>query len=1029
MSIRAKLLLQTLVPVLCVTVLGCITALWITISQHHQLVKETLSSNLAQLAMELDQSTEKLKEELVADLQNPNLISSIRSLSIFSGNVPDLKRNIQCKIINYLRGFILNKNYELIALYNSKGLSCYANQEQVHIVEPEQEGKQYVHLKPSADSILSQCISKQWIPIKSIENIPNYIDLPQTIQVQFLTIDDELYIEGMLPIQNIIYTDLGEEKEVISGSVLLRKKVKNDFILMFSQKTMKEVDLFSPSGKLLLGSHMGIIDRLKEHVGQAASQSIQFFDINIDENSYYVLLKPYEYNKQLVALMASYTSKEIAKKNIEKVIFFQIGGLGVGLLFASLITLVMGRIITRPIVDITRQMSKFSTEGVLDHKIAVRSKDEIGLLADTFNTMASHLIQRNSEIKQYIRELSEINERLDESEKKYRTIFEDSTDMIFITDLDGKIVDVSPACEALLGYNRQEALHINAQDFYVNPDDRDRYREIMMQQGAVKDFGVIFRRKDEEEIDVLVTATLRRAEDGKILGFQGIVRDISEHKKAEHLLKNYNKKLKQEVEQRTLELRIAKEAAETANQAKSTFLANMSHELRTPLNAILGFSELMTRDSNLSAEQLSNLETIGRSGEHLLALINDVLELSKIEAGRVVLHPENFDLYRLLFIIEEMFSLRAREKGLTLVVERMSDVPRFIRADQGKLRQSLINILENAVKFTAKGGITLRVESEGNTVSFEVEDTGVGIAPDELDRVFDAFVQSESGQRSKQGTGLGMPISQKFIRMMGGGISVKSEVGKGTTFRFDVQVAMADSADLAISEPEQRVVGLAPDQPQYRLLVVEDNDASRKLLVTLLKNVGFEVREAANGQDAVRVWEEWQPQLIWMDIRMPVLDGYEATKIIKLAANDQTSPIHTKIIALTASAFEEDKIKAFERGCDDFVRKPFRETEIFKMVQKHLGVDYVFEEDGKYRQSPTTRHLSAEDLHSLMATLPVGLVTKLAEAADSCDADRIDLIIDDIRIKSVPLSDALESLSAKFAYDEILTLVNKAKEL
>jgi PAS domain S-box-containing protein len=923
----------------------------------------------------------------------------------------------------------LNKNYELIALYNSKGLSCYANQEQVHIVEPEQEGKQYVHLKPSADSILSQCISKQWIPIKSIENIPNYIDLPQTIQVQFLTIDDELYIEGMLPIQNIIYTDLGEEKEVISGSVLLRKKVKNDFILMFSQKTMKEVDLFSPSGKLLLGSHMGIIDRLKEHVGQAASQSIQFFDINIDENSYYVLLKPYEYNKQLVALMASYTSKEIAKKNIEKVIFFQIGGLGVGLLFASLITLVMGRIITRPIVDITRQMSKFSTEGVLDHKIAVRSKDEIGLLADTFNTMASHLIQRNSEIKQYIRELSEINERLDESEKKYRTIFEDSTDMIFITDLDGKIVDVSPACEALLGYNRQEALHINAQDFYVNPDDRDRYREIMMQQGAVKDFGVIFRRKDEEEIDVLVTATLRRAEDGKILGFQGIVRDISEHKKAEHLLKNYNKKLKQEVEQRTLELRIAKEAAETANQAKSTFLANMSHELRTPLNAILGFSELMTRDSNLSAEQLSNLETIGRSGEHLLALINDVLELSKIEAGRVVLHPENFDLYRLLFIIEEMFSLRAREKGLTLVVERMSDVPRFIRADQGKLRQSLINILENAVKFTAKGGITLRVESEGNTVSFEVEDTGVGIAPDELDRVFDAFVQSESGQRSKQGTGLGMPISQKFIRMMGGGISVKSEVGKGTTFRFDVQVAMADSADLAISEPEQRVVGLAPDQPQYRLLVVEDNDASRKLLVTLLKNVGFEVREAANGQDAVRVWEEWQPQLIWMDIRMPVLDGYEATKIIKLAANDQTSPIHTKIIALTASAFEEDKIKAFERGCDDFVRKPFRETEIFKMVQKHLGVDYVFEEDGKYRQSPTTRHLSAEDLHSLMATLPVGLVTKLAEAADSCDADRIDLIIDDIRIKSVPLSDALESLSAKFAYDEILTLVNKAKEL
>jgi signal transduction histidine kinase/DNA-binding response OmpR family regulator len=474
----------------------------------------------------------------------------------------------------------------------------------------------------------------------------------------------------------------------------------------------------------------------------------------------------------------------------------------------------------------------------------------------------------------------------------------------------------------------------------------------------------------------------------------------------------------------------AKKAAEAANRAKSAFLANMSHELRTPLNVILGFSELMQRDPGVSKEQQQNLETIGRSGEHLLSLINDVLEFSKIEAGRTVLNSEDFDLNRLLLGLEEMFGLRARQKGITLDVVCAPDVPRYVHADQNKLRQILINLLGNAVKFTEKGGIRLAVkrkpgqkdETGSDILDFKVADTGCGIPRQEQERIFDAFYQSDSHCGLRQGTGLGLPISRKFVELMDGVLEVDSQVGKGTCFTFNVRLQPAHGTDAASVKLYRRVIGLAAGQPVFRLLVVEDNDNNRRLLVTLLQSVGFDVKMAVNGLEAVEVWQNWRPHLIWMDIRMPIMDGYEATAIIR--SRMQTCfGTDTRIIALTANAFEQDRLKVIENGCDDFVRKPFRESEIFEMVHKHLGVRYVFEQAENPMLACRFGNAADGQLTVSLKKMPEDLLARLEEATELSDSARIDRLIREIATKDEWLSGVLSKLAADFAYDDILAIL------
>jgi PAS domain S-box-containing protein len=476
-------------------------------------------------------------------------------------------------------------------------------------------------------------------------------------------------------------------------------------------------------------------------------------------------------------------------------------------------------------------------------------------------------------------------------------------------------------------------------------------------------------------------------------------------------------------------------ASDAANHAKSEFLANMSHELRTPLNAILGFTQIMSRDNSLSSEHQDNLAIINRAGEHLLGLINDILEMSKIEAGRTTLNISSFDLVRLLENLEEMLRFRATSKNLQLIFEYAANIPQYVQTDESRLRQVLLNLLGNAIKFTDIGSVTLRVAMVDRgeffqSLIFEVQDTGAGISPQEIDLLFEAFGQTETGRTSQQGTGLGLAISRKYVQLMGGDITVNSTLGLGSTFTFDIQIALAESGEIQPKQTQHQVIGLASEQKEYRILVVDDVIDNRLVLVRLLTSIGFAVREAGNGQQAIAQWMEWGPHLIFMDMRMPIMDGYEATRVIKtreITYGNNAQPI---IIALTANAFEEQREAMITAGCDDLINKPFREEQILEQLSKYLGVQFLYQQESHQSlntdQQNQEQNLTSENLLPLLSQMSDEWVAEVHNAAAQCSDDLILQLIDQMPSKNTNLQRFLTDLANNFQFEKIMELASIA---
>ena len=462
-------------------------------------------------------------------------------------------------------------------------------------------------------------------------------------------------------------------------------------------------------------------------------------------------------------------------------------------------------------------------------------------------------------------------------------------------------------------------------------------------------------------------------------------------------LQEHRNNLEKLVKERTQALEVAKQNAESADRAKSTFLNNMSHELRTPLNAILGFSGMLARDRETTANHQEKLSIINRSGEHLLNMINSVLDLSKIEAGRVELEPVAFDLPLMLKDMGQMIEVRAESAGLRFDLIIDAAIAQCIKADSGKLRQILINLLGNAVTFTSEGMVSLRARTlpiadypSMVTLQIEVEDNGPGIEAEHLEHIFEPFVQAGQALNDLKGSGLGLAISKSFVEMMSGEISVTSKPGKGSLFRVNLPVALAEAEDVSgIEIARSAVLGLAPNQTSWRIVIAEDNTDNRLLLSSLLIEAGFEIREAENGEQAVALFEQWHPHFIWMDMRMPVMDGYQATtKIRSLPGGDAV-----KIVAITASVFKEWKDEVMAVGADDFVRKPYRPEEIFDCMARQLGVRYLYEQEEEKAEAPqTVTRITPE----MLAELPDDLIAELQSAVRAHDMEQTNAVLDRI---------------------------------
>ena len=589
-------------------------------------------------------------------------------------------------------------------------------------------------------------------------------------------------------------------------------------------------------------------------------------------------------------------------------------------------------------------------------------------------------------------------EALARAEQQYRGIFENALEGLYQSSPDGRFQRVNPALAGMLGYDSPAELlaAVNQIDrqFYADPNRRAEFLALVAGSDEVTDFESEVVRRDGTRLWISESVSVLRNAAGEAVQFEGVAIDITARRETA----------------RTLEA--AREAADAANRAKSHFLASMSHELRTPLNGILGYTQILRRDPALTDKQRDGLGIIHQSADHLLAVINDVLDLAKIEARKLELHPAEFDLHEFVRAVETFFQPRAREKNLLLETAFADDLPQLVTGDAQRLRQVAFNLLSNAVKFTQNGGVVFSVEKSGEKIRFSVSDSGPGIAPDEQAQLFEPFIQIGDHRRHAEGTGLGLNVSRGIVEQMGGRLLLESRPGWGSRFWFEVPLpTAAGTAPLASAAPH-RITGYAG--VRRRLLVADDQATNSRLLVELLAPLGFEVTTAADGAEAVARAREQRPDLVLLDLRMPRMDGFAAARAIR-ALFPQGGP---PLVGISASAFDPDRQACLDAGCVEFLAKPFREEQLLAILERQLELEWNYLEGSGPETSvpfPTVQHApAAADAETLFELASKGDVLGVRTFAQQL-AER------DARL--APFAQAVTDLAARFRMKAIRQFV------
>lgn len=821
-----------------------------------------------------------------------------------------------------------------------------------------------------------------------------------------------------------------EQKNVFLGAVVARMPVENLYYTVGGvNDPWVRLDLFDVTGKVLFSTHD------KASIGQQllSELTLEHIMARFGQNTFYTISEEpgyLDFRGNRWILVAHYPIKEALATVIAlrtKILligfFLLLGVIGV--------TLWLAHRIIKPILMLKEAATKLA-QGEFQVTVPVISKDEIGQLAEAFNHMARGLDQNTQTLRDQEVMLKETQKIACVGGWKIDLLTHKLNWTEGVFSIYGLPLEQGePSYEALT-----ELIH---------PEDRDlHHNQVIESIIANKPFDFVYRIMRDQEIRYIHARgmTICNVQE-QVIRLYGAVVDITERQRAEVLLKEYNQRLEQEVTMQTKELaamneelqtqseellrknhlleeeilkrqgveqslieakEIAEHAqiqAEIANRAKSSFLANMSHELRTPLNGILGYAQILIRDKTMTTKQQEGAEVIRRSGEYLLTLINDILDLAKIEAGKIEFYPIDFNFDEFIQGINELFYIRAQQKVISFIYQPFSHLPLWVHADEKRLRQILINLLGNAVKFTEQGGVTFKVGYEGDLLCFQIEDTGIGIAPEDIEKIFKPFQQVGNSHHKTEGTGLGLSITKKLIDMMGGELRIHSAFGHGSTFSVLLHLPEVPELIKAKSLHGPNIIGLKG--PPRKILVIDDKWENRLVMSHLLTPLGFDIIEANNGQEGLETAQRIHPDLILIDLVMPVMDGFEATRCLRKLPEFESLPI----IAVSASVFDHHQQQSKTAGCDDFLAKPFRTENLLELLYKYLNIEWNYEQESIV--VPPVPEQELETIDEMIKPSPQQ-ATILYDLAMRGDIAEILKKIDELEIENPKLNPFLEKV-------------------